>query len=165
MAGKGYTRAELTGLLKTQLEDIATQLGIDPAGLLKTQIADRIFAAAPLVEGPAMAALDSDVSDVEGSIGTALDRSPITTPPIHTPTNVTPRGSKLKGPTFDFSSDPTLFFELRKLEIAQKQQLAEQARSGNSIADIWNCWIDSRPSNVRSIRSKLARRQTASYSC
>src|SRR5208282_4864130 len=129
MAGKGYTRAELTGLLKTQLEDIATQLGIDPAGLLKTQIADRIFAAAPLVEGPAMAALDSDVSDVEGSIGMALDRSPITTSPIDTPTNVTPGGSKLKGPTFDFSSDPALFFELRKLKIAQEQQqLAEQAQ-------------------------------------
>ena len=43
--------------------------GIDHAGLLKkTQIADRIFAAAPLVEGPAMAALDSDVSDVEGQL-------------------------------------------------------------------------------------------------
>src|SRR5208282_4579190 len=112
MAGKGYTRAELTGLLKTQLEDIATQLGIDPAGLLKTQIADRIFAAAPLVEGPAMAALDSDVSDVEGSIGTALDRSPITTPPIHTPTNVTPGGSKLKRPDLRFFERPSTLFPI-----------------------------------------------------
>src|SRR5208282_4588974 len=129
MAGKGYTRAELTGLLKTQFEDIATQLGIDPAGLLKTQIADRIFAAAPLVEKPAMAALDSYVRDVEGSIGTALDRSPITTPPIHTPTNVTPGGSKLKGPTFDFSSDPQLFVQLRQLELAaEEKQRAEQAQ-------------------------------------
>jgi len=32
MAGKGYTRAELTGLLKTQLEDIAIQLALITLG-------------------------------------------------------------------------------------------------------------------------------------
>ena len=82
-----------------------------------------------------MAALDSDVSDVEGSIGTALDRSPITTPPIHTPTNVTPGGSKLRGPTFDFSQDPQLFFQLRQLELAGYEKQREFDRRHMELLD------------------------------
>src|SRR5271157_3810494 len=110
MASKGYTPAELKkSLLKTQLESIAKQLGIDPAGMLKQDIADRILEVAPLV-GDTDTAPKGDVeSETEGSVTSvrsALLRSPITTPPIVTPTSVTPGGSKLKGPTFDFSQNP-----------------------------------------------------------
>ena len=137
MASKVYTPAELKSLLKTQLESIAKQLGIDLAGMLKQEIADRILEVAPLV-GDTDTAPSGDVeSETEGSVTSvrsALLRSPIHTPPIVTSSNISPAGSQVRGPTFDFSQQPSLFLELRKLEIAagaeerQFQQQKLQAR-------------------------------------
>src|SRR5208282_1535160 len=68
------------------------------------------------------------------SVRSALLHSPIHTPPIVTPSNISPAGSQVRGPTFDFSQQPSLFLELRKLEIAaeaeerQFQQQKLQAR-------------------------------------
>src|SRR5208282_5924671 len=137
MASKGYTPAELKSLLKTQLESIAKQLGIDPAGMLKQEIADRILEVAALV-GDTDTAPGADLkSETEGSVTSvrsALLHSPIHTPPIVTTSNILPAGSLVRGPTFDFSQQPSLFLELRKLEIAaeaeerQFQQQKLQAR-------------------------------------
>src|SRR5208282_4627329 len=137
MASKGYTPAELKVLRKTQLESIAKQLGIDPAGMLKQEIADRILEVAALV-GDTDTAPGADLkSETEGSVTSvrsALLHSPIHTPPIVTTSNISPAGSQVRGPAFDFSQQPSLFLELRKLEIAaeaeerQFQQQKLQAR-------------------------------------
>src|SRR5208282_2215506 len=157
MASKGYTPAELKSLLKTQLELIAKQLGIDPAGMLKQVIADRILEVAPLV-GDTDTAPGGDVkSETEGSVTSvrsALLRSPITTPPIVTPTSVTSRGSKLKGSTFDFSQAPKLFLNCASWNLlpskinVQSKHSSERSRrrKGISIGGTWNCWTVNNPS-------------------
>ena len=125
MASKRYRPSELKVLLKSQLESIAKQLGIDTSGLLKQEIADRILEVAPLVGDTGTAPVEEVESETEGSVTSvhsALMRSPIHTPPIVTPSNISPTGSQVRAPTFDFSQQPSLFLELRKLEIAAEAE-------------------------------------------
>ena len=93
--------------------------------MLNQEIADRILEVAPLV-GDTDTAPGADVeSETEGSVTSvrsALLHSPIQTPPIVTPSNISPAGSQVRGPTFDFSQQPSLFLELRKLEIAAEAE-------------------------------------------
>ena len=98
MASKGYTRKELNAMNKSQLVQIADDLGIVTAGLLKADLCEQIYARAPGVAPPL--AYDSDT---EASVLSAIDKTPTDTPPPVSPTHTTPGGSKLRGPTFDFS--------------------------------------------------------------
>jgi len=74
---------------------------------------------------------------MEASVLSAIDKTPIDTRPRASTTHTTPGGSKLRGPAFDFSQNPTLFFELRKLELAaeaeqralQREQLEQDRRA------------------------------------